>query len=263
MKNAIFLMLFIFLMPLSVQAVELSLQAYRDTVEDIKKIYDARFADTNQPLSYLRKESADSLRFYFPRGESEGILTIKHPLVHNNIRVLQIPHAFFDIDTLDIGQQMFDTDMADVMMVNTQHRYETEQSDMARLRYTLMTAFVEAMITLNRQVHVVQLHGFNEGKRQTIAAQHTDFILSNGTTVPDTYLLNVQGCLRDNSRLLARLYGRDVFELGATINPVGKLLRERQGHKIDFLHVEMPRRIRTALMAGNDNREVFKCLLKY
>lgn len=259
-------------------AVELSPQQYQQVIHDIKQIY---AQDGSQKvLQLLRQEPMDNMTHYFPPEENQGVLTIKTPLKTNKINIIQIPHAFFDLHSLDIGQQMFDSEWADVLMVNTEHRYETKNSDLARLRYSLFTGMVDALKILNSQIdsenkkriRVIQIHGYNENKRKTESAQQTDMILSNGSVIPDLYMLQVQSCLRDNAQLLARVYGRDVFELGATVNPVGKLLRRDTDHHIQFLHVELPRRIREAMVFGESGgadqkmepqimRQVMKCLL--
>lgn len=247
------------------KSVEFSEQQYQQTIADIQKIY-ALPQHNAADLQSLREEVMEGVNHYFPPGENQGVLSIKTPVKANHITIVQIPHAFFDLHSLDIGQQMFDTQWADVLMINTEHRYETEKSDLARLRYSLFTATVDALRKLGTQVNVIQVHGYNEKKRKTASAQQTDLILSNGSAVPDTYMLQVQSCLRDNSQLLARLYGRDVFELGATVNPVGKLLRRHKNHDIHFLHIELPRRLREQMvsnMSSQDTRQVLKCLLDY
>lgn len=285
----------------NVNKVELGQKQYQRAINDFKQIFshsksaadEEQQQKEQQNLSFLRTETmpAIGLNHYFPEGENQGYVVIKTSIKKEVLTILQVPHAFFDVHSLDIAQQMFDTKWVDVLMVNTQHRYETEHSDLSRLRYSLFTAVIEALQQLDRQVKVIQVHGFNETKRKTTSASNADFILSNGSVVPDIYLLQMQSCLRDNAQLLGRTYGRDVFELGATINPIGKLINSynKASHrqnpspvteehittpKMQFLHIEIPRKIRNALIqsegiitntgssiGGND--EVLKCLLNH
>lgn len=242
-------------------AVELTEAQYQQVKADIKKLYQESY----DSLSILKQRQVDNQIYLSSSSLRHGEMRIRLPIKKDNLRILQVPHAFFDLKTGEIGQQWFEQAPEDVrpdiLMRNVEHRYETERSDLSRLSKSLFTAVVEAFLDLQMHIAIIQVHGFNDARRETVSAGGADFILSNSTPIPAPYLLAVQSCLRDNNALLARVYGRDVFELGATINPVGRLIKSRKTNKASFLHIEMPSRIRTAFAEQQIGEEATRCLL--
>lgn len=246
-----------------VHAVELSEEAFTQVKNDIMALYTGTPASG---LTYLQSQQTEGKLHLHTRNARQGELWIHLPLKQEDIRLLQIPHAFFDLHTKTIGETWFalpayHSHRPDIMMQNTEHRHETENSDMSRIQHSLFTAVVAAFMDLDKSVAVIQLHGFNPATRKSDSGAASDFIISNGTDVPSPGFLTMQSCLRDNMGLLARVYGRDVFELGATINPVGKLIRSVSPNKVSFLHIEMSTHLRQAFVANELPEEIISCLL--
>lgn len=244
-------------------AVELTETTFEQVKNDIKALYSGTAPTQLKLLQWQEIEGNGYLR---TSDDRQGELWVHLPLKQDAIRLLQIPHAFFDLHTKQIGESWFalpayNNNRPDILMLNTEHRYETKNSDMSRIQYSLFTAVVAAFIELDKSVSVVQLHGFNPTIRKSDSGTASDFILSNGTEIPSPGFLTMQSCLRDNMGILARTYGRDVFELGATINPVGKLIRSKTEHQVSFLHIEMSTSIRQAFVADELPEEVISCLL--
>ncbi|MBE1299905.1 MAG: hypothetical protein GJ680_08390 [Alteromonadaceae bacterium] len=259
--SKLFAALFLFLVANLVAAVELTETQYQLVKEDIKRLYQQP-ADS---MSFLEQREVNNQLYISSISPRHGEMRIKLPIKKDHLRILQVPHAFFDLKTGEIGQQWFEQAPEDVrpdiLMRNVEHRYETEKSDLSRIPKSLFTAVVDTFLEMQMQIAIIQVHGFNDARRETVSAGGADFILSNGTPIPEPYLLAVQSCLRDNNGLLARVYGRDVFELGATINPVGRLINRRNTNKASFLHIEMPSRIRTAFAEQQIGEEATRCLL--
>lgn len=261
MKYSLMSFTFIFLCSfvLSAQAVELKDADFRSARNDIIRLYEG--AAINE-LSWFTATVTDKILQLQPPESSQGQIIIKLPVQKDNILILQAPHQYFDLHTGDIARHWFGDSDAQVLMLNTEHRYETDNSDLSRLEKSVFTAVTAGFIGAGGSGIVVQLHGFNDARRQTVSAQHADFILSNGKEKPTLDMVTAQSCLRDSGKLLARVYGRDVFELGATINPVGRLINHTEQSKVRFLHIEMPRHIRLALKNQDIHPEVITCLLR-
>ncbi|BDX04912.1 hypothetical protein [Planctobacterium marinum] len=244
-------------------SVEMSAQEYQAAVEDIQQILQS---GNTRSLNLLSAELEDDVLVVRPPNPRQGEIWLHWPVTNNALRVLQVPHGSFDLHTREIGELWFYSDAnliprPDIIMFNTEHRYETEQSDLSRLASSLFTAAADAFSKMQRPISIVQIHGFNPARRKSDSGASSDIILSNGSLYPDPGTVTRQSCLRDNGSLLARAYGRDVFELGATINPVGKLLRAQKEHQVSFLHIEMAFNLRKALLAQAIPSEAIACLL--
>lgn len=240
------------------EAVEMSEQQYELVRDNLIDLYQGAVPKS---LPNIVAQRQGELLILTTADDTAGVIWLRTPLKLDKLVVLQIPHQFHDLYTLDIAKQWFEKGHADVLMFNTQHRYETDNSDLARLKLSLFTASIAAYKALDISVSVVQLHGYNAAKRETQSAQQADIILSNGTDVPNSDLVSRQSCLRDNGGLLARVYGRDVFELGATVNPVGKLINLKRDGIQRFLHIEMPLAIREAFLNQQIDDGAITCLI--
>lgn len=261
MKALIFVLLSLF--NFTVLAVEMNQEEYQATITDISTLF--RTGDTDK-LRFLRTEMDRDILRLSPENARQGNLMLRLPLKRNHIRILQVPHAFFDLHTREIGTNWFESSedtipRPDIIMFNSEHRHETENSDMSRITLSLFTAVTEAFIEMQKSVRIIQIHAFNPNRRKSDSGADSDIILSSGTLFPNPGMLTMQSCLRDNGGLLARSYGRDVFELGATINPVGRLINGATNHQVSFLHIELSTLTRKALIAQDIPNEAIRCLL--
>lgn len=162
--------------------------------------------------------------------------------VAGEVKMLQIPHQFYDKHTGSIGRFLQSRGHFKVYMENEIQRYRTENADMTHQSNSLFVAFAEAFTMHYEDGRVIQIHGFNSHRRKTQAGKYADSILSNGTKYPTPYLRSLQSCYRDSLGLVTRVYGLDVTELGATTNKVGRKLNLNDlGH---FIHVELSHDVR-------------------
>lgn len=245
---------------MSFASVELDNDAFNQIKQDMTALLLGQSTERYANIQVIEQANRLEIR---PALSSQGFMIIKLPIKLEDVNILQAPHQFFDLHTGDIARLWFEREDIHVLMLNTTHRYDTDRSDLSRLERSFFTATISAFIEAKSSGKVIQVHGFNEDKRKTVSAQYADFILSNGQPEPYSDFVTMQSCLRDSSQLLARAYGRDVFELGATINPVGRLINRSADSGLRFLHIEMPRPIRIAMKEQEIAGDPVTCLLQH
>lgn len=170
--------------------------------------------------------------------------------------VLQVPHAFKDEMTRDIGLALFAEGQFAAAVWNTVPR---NVADMAHREHTHFQSFTRAVAQAWPSASVLQIHGFDQGKRKTQAGAAAELILSAGHGQPPAALRRQWNCL---SRRLGRpvaLYPESAQELGGTGNAqVGLLLS--LGFK-GFVHAEISRPLRESLRDDPALRGIFlNCL---
>lgn len=166
--------------------------------------------------------------------------------------VLQMPHRFHDYHTGVIGARFFMESRCRAMAFNTAHRSVV---DMAREIGSSFQAFTEAWGRMDSNGLLVQLHGFNAKGRVSKGGDSVEMILSNGTSRPDSWLLQVSSCLRELNFDDTCVYPDDIQVLGGTRNISGRTLRGLRRGK--FLHVEMALPVRKTLRGDRMIRETF------
>lgn len=166
--------------------------------------------------------------------------------------VLQAPHGDTDWHTDEIAERLFFETSALAFAINTLPRWavdrEGQLADLAGRSDSVLLAFTLALIKRYPHALVVQLHGFEGAKRETQIAALADIIVSNGTRRPSADLMAVRDCLAHIAPGRVLAYGSDVFELGGTLNAIGRAIRGAGAGR--FLHIEMSLPFREAL-AGN------------
>lgn len=197
---------------------------------DKKKLFGTGTVVYNKLLSFGEQSEGNT------NEEANTSLSANVPIM------LQSPHKFYDKHTGKIGRNLYKLGHYKVYMENTVQRYRTDNADRAHQTYTLFSAFADAFIQHYEEAKVIQIHGFSSRRRNTQAGKSADIIVSNGTRHPTPYLQELQICHRDNLGLVSRIYGADVFELGATTNKIGRKLNSNDlGH---FIHIELSHEIR-------------------
>lgn len=163
---------------------------------------------------------------------------------------LQIPHAFKDEMTRDIGLALFAEGRFGAAAWNTVPRFYDQDglridADMAHLEATYFNAFTRAVARARPQATVLQIHGFEQGKRKTGDAAAADLILSAGHAHPPESLRKRWQCLLRQTEVKATLYPETSRELGGTTNSQVAVLKSL-GYA-GFIHAEMSRPLRLAL----------------
>lgn len=178
--------------------------------------------------------------------------------------ILLVPHGFKDEMTRAIGLNLFEQGSFAAAAWNTVPRDYLRNgvkvdADMAHLPTSWFTAFAVATASVWPQGQTLQIHGFEQAKRKSMAAAQTDMILSNGTRTPGAQLMQQQKCLAETLGRPVQLYSDSFRELGGTTNVQAAALRER-GYQ-GFVHMELSRSLRLALRDEAHSRTaLLKCM---
>lgn len=179
------------------------------------------------------------------RGETFGVLREKANLrlgrgffvfrkSSASAKLLQIPHGYFDLYTGTLGVKLMQEGGFRAAAWNTVPRAE---SDLAHTEASHFNALTRAFGVLSALGSTVQIHGFAQGKRTTLAGHQADVIVSNGTTSADDSVQTLDDCLTRDTTYTVLSFPDEVQELGGTTNAQGKALRQLGNQS--FLHVEM------------------------
>lgn len=173
-----------------------------------------------------------------------------------NHHMLSTPHRFFDKKTGAIGFRLFEENPYRAIAFNTVHRHTI---DMAHTTNTLFLAFHIAFYNIYKDEYIYQLHGFSNHSRRTQQAKHISMIVSGAQ--PASFATNekICSCVEKTLPYSCGLYGRDIFELGATTNVQLNSL-EARGFT-HFIHIEMNAPLRKSINGSMQLREKFnRCL---
>jgi hypothetical protein len=174
--------------------------------------------------------------------------------------LLQMPHSFKDHGTREIGLHLFLEGDIQAAAWNVVPRYYNEGSirvdaDLAKLPETHFIALSLAFVRHRPSGVVIQLHGFDQGKRTGAEGGTADYILSSGRKEPTSALLRWSELLKSSLTGTVRLFPQEVDELGGTTNIVGKSLR-KAGFR-EFVHIEMSEWARSRMMTDASLRASF------
>jgi len=185
---------------------------------------------------------------------SVGAFVVRMGPASESERLLQAPHAYFDLGTGRLALEMFLAEPRGFrgLFTNTMHRHmqadgqkNHREFDPADVCHNDAHAFVAATmgaVELLGGVEVIQLHGFSDdhvfserpGTRAIVSAGTRGGGVARVTTVAEELG-------RGLGESVAR-YPEDVSELGGTANVIGRRLRTRSG--ASFLHIELSQALR-------------------
>ena len=198
--------------------------------------------------TYLKNSNVVLIREMENEQRGRGIYAIR--LKSTSDILLQAPHRFFDERTGRIARKLFVENDIRAVAWNSIHRSKVDISHNDRHYFN---AFMNAL--KQHVAKVVQIHGFESGKRQA-AIRDTDLIVSDGTRFPSRYAIQSTIRLKESfGRTKARLFPREVNELGGTRNSQAALLRGTSG--VEFLHVEMDSDFRETIARSASKRQEF------
>jgi len=178
--------------------------------------------------------------------------------------LLQAPHGDSDLFTGKIAALLFEQGDFKGAQWNTVPRdtaipNSADTADMAHLSDSYWQAFTQAFAEQWPGGRVVQIHGFNQSARSSKAAADSDMIVSAGHTHPPVWIQQAAQCLKTAFPNRVLLYPFDVKELGGTQNSQNQLLSAMQFQ--GFLHIELSKPMREALLAKSDVRQrLLDCL---
>jgi hypothetical protein len=166
--------------------------------------------------------------------------------------LIEAPHTFFDRNTLEIAESVFQTDGAQALLVNTVHRgsgaSEDERAgvalsgkspaDSAHAEHTFFLAAHRALVRRDPALTTLQLHGFRDD-----AAPGVDIIVSAAKTRGNAVAL-ADALRRVLEPTRVRAYPKDIRTLGGTTNAEAAASREVDSQ---FFHLEMSASLRNRL----------------
>ncbi|MEL6876525.1 MAG: hypothetical protein AAGL68_00315 [Pseudomonadota bacterium] len=164
---------------------------------------------------------------------------------------LTAPHRGSDRHTGTLASALFLETGAQAAAWNSGPRRATSKCehaiDLARERNHLFSAFALGFAEAAPDGLIVQLHGFDGDRRESLAAREAGIILSNGSEAPSARLLDLADCLSlAFAPIPVLVYPGDTGELGALSNAQGQLLREAGFD--GFVHMEISAELRAALI---------------
>lgn len=169
--------------------------------------------------------------------------------------VLQSPHQFKDLYTGEIQLKLMQQGRFLAAIWNTAGR---DLKDMARLPQSPFISFTKQVNRHDAKVRMVQIHGF---RRTDEAERNFAAIVSNGSQQPDYATSTLVRCLSAMDILPVAQYPRDTRILGATRNPVGRMLRRLGNGR--FLHLELSKQQRLRLRSDLQAQiQLSQCLTK-
>ena len=129
-----------------------------------------------------------------------------------------------------------------------------------------MLAFTRALMSVEPDKRVLQLHSFDQKKMYSPSAQHADIILSGYGDLPNQAVGWLGRCLKEKMDYTVRTFPFEVQEMGAankmtgaSYNAVGELLSAVGSQ--NFLHISMGGVFRQDLRTYPDvPKKLFSCL---
>ena len=179
---------------------------------------------------------------------------------------LVAPHRGSDRHTGTLAQLLFEEMPVTAAAWNSAPRRVTDAcpggGDATRVDTHFLTAFSLAFADKNPGGRIVQLHGFEQGKRTSSAAQLADIIVSEGSEEPSARLLDLADCLSVALHPMAvAVFPLDTGELGAQQNRQGRAVRG-EGFE-GFAHLELSANLRERLVTDKALRAHFgACLVE-
>ena len=177
---------------------------------------------------------------------------------HADAAVMQVPHARADRHTGTLGLSLLQQGKVAALALNTvprrqlaaTHEQGYARSDLAHTRYSYFQTMAEALARSRYQHALVQLHGFSNDNRRSLAGMQADIIVSNGSNNVSPYSRAVSTCLQAHNSWRVELYPVTIRELGATQNVTAQLY-QRLGEAA-FLHLELAYPLRNQMRNDND-----------
>ena len=224
----------------------------RSTKPDLSEI--GLVVDVADNVATLRETSG--------RCEGRGVYALRdkpaRPLA------ITAPHSEADRNTGTLAELLFEETSARGAAWNSSPRRGPSDCgpaiDLADAADHPFTAFALAFAEAEPDGRIVQLHGFERTRRNTLAARGAAVIVSNGTDRPDAELFDLADCLsRVSAPATVLTHPGDTDELGALTNAQGRALRE--AGFAGFVHLELSAEWRETLLADGTKRDAFASCL--
>lgn len=166
--------------------------------------------------------------------------------------LLEAPHAGDDALTGNIVISLFLEHNVKAVAMNVVSR---SQVDLAHVPVSYFQAVSLAFAKIYPRGIILQVHGFDMGKRNPDAPKDSHIIVTNGTRSPGQMLYTLCKSLKTALKISALLYPVDTKQLGATRNAQANLL-SREGFS-GFIHIEISKEWREKLSVNAPLRALF------
>ena len=165
---------------------------------------------------------------------------------------VQAPHRFYDKKTGVIARKIFEEHDVWAVGSNTANR---KKIDLAHSDRHYFNAFTEALVEVQSDVAIIQLHGFSSDNKP-VEGKSVSVIVSDTTKFPGRMARETATEFKTRfGKSHTRLFPLEVRWLGGTKNSQGSLAR--QMGSVRFLHVEMNLEFRQRLVTDASVREQF------
>ncbi len=182
-------------------------------------------------------------------------------------RLVQVPHSFSDIGTLEIGIELARDVRARALYVSTVHRnqgkgqsedlesHEEAPADVAHQELSFFHHLTLAALATLPRLQVVQVHGFGDGRVPEFpqAAVVVSAGAAPGGAVEAAAVAERLSALLGKGQVL--LYPRDTHKYGARKNIQGRAVATQS--RATFLHLELSRSFRRQLLSDLHLRRAF------
>jgi hypothetical protein len=171
---------------------------------------------------------------------------------HQSNLVLQAPHRFFDLGSGTIVRKMFQESDCFAAAWNTVHR---KQFDLAHQDDHFINAFTRAVLKVNADAAIVQIHGFNSDKLSGLGST-AKVIVSDSTIYPGRIARSTAANLKQTfGQNNVRLFPIEVDQLGGTQNAQANVVLN--AGSASFLHLEINQSFRKDLKTTRKKRQQF------
>lgn len=211
------------------------------------------------------------VRETFAQRKGGGLYVIRQGALLRE-RIVQVPHSFFDVGTLEIGIALANAAPARALFVNTVHRYlngrspnddedragspaDSGHQDLAHHELTFFQQMTRSALASLPRLQVIQVHGFGDGSVPECAAAAV--VVSTGVAtagMAEAARVTARlGVVLGRDRVL--LYPRDTRKFGAQTNVQGQAVA--RSHTATFLHLELSRTLRNQMQKECALRRAF------
>ncbi|HHI92473.1 MAG TPA: hypothetical protein ENK04_03010 [Gammaproteobacteria bacterium] len=185
--------------------------------------------------------------------------------------VLQAPHSFYDAETEIIALELMVKNNFRAAAWNTAPAELPVHSPLSPDSHAppakgYMLAFTRALMAVEADSYVVQLHSFEKNKMYTSNASHADIILSGYGEQSSQAIGKLGRCLKKELDYKVRIFPFEVQEMGAgenipgaNYNTIGELMRAENNQ--GFVHLAMGGMFREELRSYPQVQQgLFSCL---
>ncbi len=215
----------------------------------------AELQDNTGSSNYHHQSLSNEIDCFIPRNlPSQGYFLTKSN-AHNYL--VQATHAHDDLYTGEIVKLLMQNpSAAKYASISSVQRHVLDSS----VQESLSNSVAANLISQGELAAVIQIHGFSQEKRKSRAAKAANIIISSGDKDSNLLANSIYQCL-DNNFEQVYLFGKNIYELGATENRLVLRLQEK-GFDQHFIHIELSLTQRKSLLNNTELLKFGRCFLQ-